>query len=107
MAARNVPQDRQDAQIMLQLAQHPMLDPRRPLTKALTLLGVDDPSAWLKQSEPPVPPLALQLLQRYGVPPGIIQQAVQNAQAVDPQLGPNTEQVGQMMNGNGAQPVPA
>jgi len=56
--------------------------------------------AWLKQAEPPVPPLALQILQRAGVPPQLLRAAVANAQRADPQLsqqGPNAQQVDQMM----------
>jgi hypothetical protein len=43
MAARNVPQDRQDAvQIMQLFGQNPFIDPRRPLLKALELFGIKD-----------------------------------------------------------------
>lgn len=110
MAARNVPQDRQDAGIFInQLMQNPYIDPQRPLMRGLELLGVRDPEAWLKKTDPPVPPLALEALQKMGVNPALIRRAVTVAQASDPRLaqeGPDTQQVGQMMgtNGNGGSP---
>jgi hypothetical protein len=102
MAAPNVQQDIQLAQIHLQLAENPNLDSRKPLLRALSLLGEKDPESWLKQSDPPVPPLALELLAKMGVPPEQIQFAVKEAQRQDPQLapeqqGPTTDQVDQMM----------
>jgi hypothetical protein len=114
MAARNIPQDRQDGlQIMQVFGQNPFVDPRRPLLKALELFGVKDPEGWLKQTEPPVPPLALRALENMGVDRRLIQRAVQVAQQTDPRLnpdqptpdeqqqqqGPNVEQVDQMMSG--------
>lgn len=103
MAAENVPQMRQDAvQIMQLFGQNPYLDPRQPLMKALSLFGVKDPESWLKQAEPPVPPLALEALQRMGVDPRLIQRAIQVAQEQEPQLppeqqGPGVGDVSQMM----------
>jgi hypothetical protein len=77
MAARNVPQDRQDAGIFInQLMQNPYIDPKRPLMRGLELLGVRDPEAWLKKTDPPVPPLALEALQKMGVNPALIRRAV-------------------------------
>jgi hypothetical protein len=35
MAARNVPQDRQDAQMFLGLSQNPFVDPKRALIRSL------------------------------------------------------------------------
>jgi hypothetical protein len=32
------------------------------MIRALTLLGEKDPESWLKQQDPPVPPLALEML---------------------------------------------
>jgi hypothetical protein len=88
MAARNVPQDRHDAQMfMTMFGQHPNVDPRRPLEKALKLMGVDDVQSWLKQDAPPVPPVALQMLEQAGVDPELIRFAVASAQRQDPQLG--------------------
>lgn len=105
MAARNVPQDRQDAQIFFSLAaNNPHIDPRRPLMKGLELCGIKDPQAWLKQTDPPVPPMALQLLEESGVPRELIANAVAVAQRADPRLadpeqaqGPGVQQVDAMM----------
>ena len=110
MAARNVPQDRQDAQMFLQLSQNPFIEPERAMQKALELMGIRDWESWKKQSDPPVPPLALEILQKMGVDPRVIQRAVDVAQRADPRLaqqGPDVQQVDQMMgtqNGNGAVP---
>jgi len=107
MAARNIPQDRQDAQAFLgPLSQNPYIDPKRPLMRGLELLGVRDPESWLKQTDPPVPPKALEVLQQMGIPAPLIQRAVTVAQAADPRLaqeGPDVQQVNQAMgvNGNG------
>jgi hypothetical protein len=93
MAARNVPQDRQDAQMLMTMfGQHPNVDPRRPLERALKLMGVDDVQGWLKQDAPPVPPMALQLLEQAGVAPELIRFAVSQAQRQQPQLGGGEEQ---------------
>jgi hypothetical protein len=107
MAARNIPQDRQDAvQVMQLFGQNPFIDPRRPLLKALELFGIKDTEAWLKQTEKPVPPVTLQYLESAGVRPELIQFAVQQAQAQDPQLaqdeqGPDSAAVANMMGGSG------
>ena len=107
MAARNIPQDRQDAVQMMQIfGQHPNIDPRRPLMKALELFGIKDPESWLKQQAPPVPPAALDALARAGVDKRLIDQALRIAQQEQPQLppdqqGPNVQQVDAMMNGAG------
>jgi hypothetical protein len=104
MAARNVPQDRQDAQMFLGLSQNPFVDPKRALIRSLELMGVDDPQGWLKQSEPPVPPAVFQTLAQDGVDGRLIQRAIEVAQREDPQLaqeqGPNVQQM------NGAMGVP-
>jgi hypothetical protein len=100
MAARNVPQDRQDAQAFFALAQNnPHVDGRRATLRALELMGVDDPEGWLRTQDQPVPPVTLQLLDQMGVDPRLIKRAVQQAQAQDPRYpaGPNAEQVGQAM----------
>jgi hypothetical protein len=109
MAARNVPQDRQDAvQIMQLFGQHPNIDPRRPLTRALELFGIRDTQSWLKQDPPPVPPLALEMLARAGVKKDVIARAVKVAQEAQPSLGPgqqqgpNVAQVDQAMGNGGA-----
>jgi hypothetical protein len=104
MAARNIPQDRQDAQFFLGLSQNPFVEPKRALLRALELAGVDDPQGWLKQSQPPVPPVVLEKLQQMGVDPRIIKRAVEVSQQEDPQLpvdpqqqGPSREQMDGVM----------
>lgn len=104
MAARNVPQDRQDAmQIMQLFGQNPHIDPKRPLMQALKLFGVKEPESWLRQQAPPVPPAALEALARMGVDQRLIERAVQAAQQADPMLnaegpeGPQVQDVNQMM----------
>jgi hypothetical protein len=80
--------------------QNPYIDGRRPLMKALELFGVRDPESWLKQSDPPVPPMALQVLEQAGVSRALLDRAVQVAQQQDPRLaeqGPNVQEVDQMM----------
>lgn len=92
MAARNVPQDRQDAMQMMQMfGQNPHIDPKKPLMQALKLFGVKEPESWLKQQAPPIPPAALEVLAQMGVDQRLIQRAVEVAQASDPQLNPEAE----------------
>lgn len=106
MAAENVPQNRQDgAQIMSLFGNNPYIDPKQPLLKALQLFGIKDPETWLKQTDPPVPPAALQKLQDMGVDPQWIQIAVSSAQNEDPLLnpgGPSAAGVGEYMQDQGA-----
>jgi hypothetical protein len=107
MAARNVPQDRQDANAFFGLAaQNPHIDQRRATLRALELMGVDDPIGWLKKGEPGPPPGVLEILaQEIGIDPRLIEQAVEVARQRNPQLppeeqGPSVEQM------NGAMGVP-
>lgn len=106
MAAENIPQNRQDAQIWMNLAQsNPYIDQRRALLRSLELLGAKQPESWLKPQEPPLSPLVLQLLQRAGVAPQLIEAAVQISRQQDPRLaspeqqGPNVQQTQQLMEG--------
>lgn len=108
MAARNVPQDRQDAAQYFQLAQNPYIDPLHAMVKGLELLGNPNPQDWLKQGDPPVPQAALNYLAQMGVPGELLHQAMANAERADPMLaqqnqGPGVQQVDQAMQG----PVPA
>lgn len=98
MAARNVPQDRQDANLWLGLAQNPYVDPRSAMLKALKLAGAESPEDFLRQADPPVPAGVLDRLQRMGVDPGAIQYAIQQEQGADPQLqGPSVPQLNQAL----------
>jgi hypothetical protein len=110
MAAENVPQMRQDAQMLAQLDGNPYLDPKRVLMKRLQLLGIKDPESWLKQEDAPIPPMALKILSEAGVPGELLDYAVQSAQSQDPRLaqqqqqGPDTGQVAAMMGDQAPQP---
>ena len=105
MAAKNIPQERQEAaQVMQMYGNDPNIDRRRPLLYSLRKMGIKDPEGWLKQSDPPVPAAALQALQDMGIDPRVIALAVQRAQQQDPQLpveqqGPDADQVEQLMAG--------
>jgi hypothetical protein len=113
MAAENTPQMRQDAlQIMQLFGQHPNIEPSRPLIKALRLFGEKDPESWLRKQDPPVPPLALEILKQLpGIDPRLVDFAVAQAQQQDPMLnpdGPSSSAVASMMSPNGdQQPVAA
>jgi hypothetical protein len=103
MAARNVPQDRQDAQVFLGLAaQNPHIDGRRATLKGLELLGVSDPVAWLASQEPAVGAGVFQALAKMGVDGRLIQRAIEIEQRRDPRLpdperGPDVQQMDQAM----------
>jgi hypothetical protein len=89
MAAKNIPQDRQDAMQMMNLfGNNPHVDPKRVLLEALKLFGLDrtKAQAWLTRPETPVPPEALKLLEDAGVNGDLIRWAVSKAQRDDPQL---------------------
>jgi hypothetical protein len=105
MAERNIQQDRMDA---VQIIQNfvagpasPYIDPERAILRAVELFGEKDPRSWLKRTDPPVPPMAIELLKRAGVDPRLVDQAVQVAQQNDPRLaqGPDVAQTDQMMGG--------
>ncbi len=103
MAARNVPQDRQDAvQLMQVFGQSPHVDPRRPLMKALELMGVNDPESWLKQQEEPLSPMVLKVLGDAGVRPELIEAAVGISKQQDPRLSPEEPDVAAVDQAMGA-----
>jgi hypothetical protein len=92
MAAPNIQQNIQLANMMLgPLSQNPYVDPSKPLMRALQLLGEKDPEGWLKKSEAPVPPRALEIIQEMGFKPELIQHAIRQAQAEDPMLNPEQQ----------------
>jgi hypothetical protein len=105
MAARNIPQDRADAQLLMQLAGHNwFINPTKPLLRALELVGIKHPQSWLRDPDPPIPPQALKLLELAGVDPVIISNAVRIGRTVKaPQEGPDAEQVTAMMGAGEAQ----
>lgn len=101
MAAKNIPQDRADAaQLMNMFAHSWYVNPTKPLERALELMGVKHPKAWMKASEPPIPAMALSFLKLAGVDPNLIEQAVMKARTVSaPQEGPTADQVTGMLGG--------
>lgn len=91
MAPENVPQDRQDAQIMLQLSTNPDLDGRRVMMLALRKLGIKEPELYMAP-ERIVPPQTLDILMRHltedmGIEPDqaheVIAQALNEAHEAD------------------------
>jgi hypothetical protein len=108
MAARNIPQDRADAALLMnQFAHSWFINPTKVLMRALELSGVRHPQAWLRDPETPVPRQMLKMLQLAGVDPAVVQHAYLAARTVAaPQEGPSSEQVTQMMGTNGNAPVP-
>lgn len=98
MAAKNIPQRRQDAQAFLALSDNPYIDSRAAMIQYLELMDVKDPESFLKQSDPPIPPKAFEILQQWGVDPQMLVDATKIAQSQDPQLaGPGPEEVDRMM----------
>ena len=106
MAARNVPQDRADAQLLMNLFGHSWyVNPTKPLERALELCGVKHPKSWMKAQEPPIPRQALSFLELAGVDPQLIEQAAMKARTVSsPQEGPDQNMVTAMMGGAAAAP---
>ncbi len=105
MAARNIPQDRQDGMQFIAMSQDPRLDGRRPLLKGLELMGVSDPETWLAQQAPSVPVNVIDSLRKVFGPTVdyvIAQEQQQNPQLPDPQqdpqqAGPTVPDVNAMM----------
>ena len=106
MAAKNIPQDRADAQLLMNLFGHSWyVNPTKPLERALELCGIKHPKGWLKAQEPPIPAMALSFLKLAGVDPNLIEQAVIKARTVSsPQEGPSPDMVTAMMGGAPAAP---
>jgi len=90
MAARNIPQDRADAVMFLQqLKGNWYINPTKPLLKALELMGIKHPQAWLRDPEPAIPVKTLAILKNAGVDPNLLQQAVIRARTLSaPVEGP-------------------
>jgi hypothetical protein len=106
MAAKNIPQDRADAQLLMNLFGHSWyVNPTKPLERALELCGIKHPKGWMKAQEPPIPAMALSFLKLAGVDPNLIEQAVMKARTVSsPQEGPAQAEVTAMMGGAAAAP---
>lgn len=102
MAARNIPQDRADAQMIMSLfSSNYYVNPTKPLERALELCGVKHPKAWMKAEEPSVPMLSLKFLELAGVDPTLLEEAVLKARTVAaPQEGPGPEMVTSALGGS-------
>lgn len=102
MATRNIPQDRSDAQALVNLfGRNPYLDPTKVLMRALELYGVRHPKSWLKNQEPPIPAMTLSVLKLAGVDPNLIEQALLKARTISaPQEGPSGQEVTAMLGGS-------
>jgi hypothetical protein len=101
-APENVPQMRQDAQMFLSLAQHPMADGRKMFVLALRNMGIDQPEAYLSSMQD-LPPQTLDFIQaalvdQLSLPPDQVhalladatEQAMQQAQ--EQQMAPGAPQ---------------
>lgn len=92
LAAQNIPQDRQDAQILGQLEGNPNIDQRALLLLRLRKMGIKDPEALLAQQRQPIPPEAIEILLR--ARPDMadtVQRAIQIAQRANPTMRPQTD----------------
>lgn len=98
LAAKNVPQERSDAQIMLQTLSHDFyLDPLKPRLEAMRKLGIERPEEWLRSQKPAIPLATLRMLVKLKVPPEVIQRAVIAARTAEyPEQGAGAEQVADM-----------
>lgn len=97
-APENVPQQRADAQALLNnFRDHPMIDQRRLFEDALRLMGVKAPEGWLAPDQR-VPPVMLDLLRdEFKVPEETIVQAYEAAvqlEQQEKQASPNAQQNG-------------
>jgi hypothetical protein len=96
-APENIAQNRQDAQLWMQMfGQNPMVEPRMVLKRAIEGMGIRQPDAYLKPPEPRVPPAILDILAQRGVDQGLIQQAWDEATQAEtnqsqPGQGPQNE----------------
>lgn len=109
MAARNIPQDRADANQLASLTHgNFFLDPVKPLLRILELSGVKHPKAWLKAENPTIPSVVLDILKSAGVDPTLIEQALLRARTVSsPDEGPGVSEVTSALGGQSAPPAPS
>jgi hypothetical protein len=84
MAARNIPQDRADAQFLWnEVAHDPFMDPMKPRIRALEKYGIENPQSWLRGQQPPIPRIMLRLLLQADVPPEVIAQTYIRAKELE------------------------
>jgi len=88
-APENVPQQRQDAQMFMQLANDQRLDGSKLLIRALQLMGIDQAESYVAPQTPQIPADVIQgFLQRIGVPPEIFMQYLDQLHAAGQQGQP-------------------
>lgn len=86
--AENVPQNRADAlQIANLMRGDPHIQQRRMWEEVIKKFGYENPQFWLVPEGPQIPPETLQFLEDKGVRPELIQQALEEANRVDPTGG--------------------
>lgn len=77
MAAKNIPQERSDAERLLaQVAHDPFADPVKPRLEAWRKMGVKHPESWLRGTPETVPVETLGLAVQMGCDPGLLQKAL-------------------------------
>lgn len=97
LAAKNIPQERSDAQMILQLLAHNWyLDPIKPLLEAMRKLGIQRPEDWLRPAQPALPLAVLRVMMQAGVPAELIQRAVITARTLEAPERQGAEQVADM-----------
>lgn len=85
-APENVPQQRQDAQMFVQLSQDQRLEGTKLLLRALQLMGIDQPEGYLAPTMPQIPAELVQgFLASVGVPPQQFVAYLDQAQAAQAQ----------------------
>lgn len=108
-APENVPQQRQDAQMWMQVSQDPRVNGEKALLRAFELMGADQPEGYLKLPQPQVPADQIQaFLASLKIPPELFVQFLEaQAQQVPPNPpdGPPQQQLNAppepAMNGGG------
>lgn len=91
LAPENVPQQRQDANMMMSLLQNPQINPEQGLQFVLRNMGIDQPEGFMVQQQPP-PTVPVQVMESFtksleaaGVDQALIRQAVAKAQTPPPE----------------------
>jgi hypothetical protein len=101
-APENVPQQRQDAQMWIQLSQDQRVNGEKALIRAFELMGSDQPEGYLRLPQPMVPADQIQgFLSQLGVPPEMFAQFLEQQAAAQQQQpeGPPEQPQPQMANG--------
>ena len=89
-APDNVPQQRQDAQMWIQLSQDPRVNAEKALLRAFELMGADQPEGYLKLPQPQVPAEQIEaFLGQLGVPPQVFVQFLEQQAAQQQAAPPN------------------